>query len=117
MKGSGEEMTDEERGRIKAQLIELGLWDADELGDPTSNVHDAGKLHDRLQAKLAKDVFLVSRIPFEHSWGREIVIFHIHQEYKLAAAPTYIAAISLAALALPEFLRQHPECAADHGIV
>jgi hypothetical protein len=30
--GGGEEMTDEERQRIKAQLIELGLWGANERG-------------------------------------------------------------------------------------
>jgi hypothetical protein len=106
-------MTDEEGQRIKARLIELGFWGVDEWGDPTANIHDAGKLNDRLQAKLAKKVFLVSRIPFGRSWGREVVIFHIHEEYKLAAAPTYMAAISLAALALPEFLREHPECAAN----
>jgi hypothetical protein len=111
--GVAKKLTNEEGQRIKAQLIELGFWGVDEHGDPTANIHDAGKLNDRLQAKLAKDVFLVSRIPFVRSWGREVVIVHTHQEYKLAAAPTYIAAISLAALALPEFLRQHPECAAE----
>jgi hypothetical protein len=71
-------MTDEEGQRIKARLIELGFWGVDEWGDPTANIHDAGKLNDRLQAKLAKKVFLVSRIPFGRSWGREVVIFHIH---------------------------------------
>jgi hypothetical protein len=106
-------MTNEEGQRIKAQLIELGLWGVDEQGDPTSNIHDAGRLNDRLQAKLAKGVFIVSRILFGRSWDREVVIFHTHQEDKLATAPTYIAAISLAALAAPEFLRQHPECAAE----
>jgi hypothetical protein len=83
-------MTNEEGQRIKAQLIELGLWGVDEKG-----------------------VFIVSRILFGRSWDREVVIFHTHQEDKLATAPTYIAAISLAALAAPEFLRQHPECAAE----
>jgi hypothetical protein len=106
-------MTDEGRQRIKAQLIELGLWGADESGDPTSNNHDAGTLNDRLQTKLAKDVFLVVRIPFGHSCGREVAVYHVHNEYQLATAPTYMTAISLAALALSEFLRQHPECAAE----
>ena len=33
--------------------------------------------------------------------------------YNLAIADTYPESICLAALALPEFLRRHPECAAD----
>jgi hypothetical protein len=33
--------------------------------------------------------------------------------YPLATADSYPEAISLAALALPEFLRQHPECSTD----
>jgi hypothetical protein len=41
------------------------------------------------------------------------MIFHEGETYKLANAPNYIEAMSLTALALPEFLRQHPECAAQ----
>jgi hypothetical protein len=44
---------------------------------------------------------------------RDIVILHEYQIYKLVTAPNYIEAISSAALAVPKFLRQHPECAAD----
>jgi hypothetical protein len=98
--------------RIKAQLIKFGFWGADELGDPTTNIHDAGTLQDRLQAMLAEEAFLVSEIPPDLSWNREISIFHKRRTDKLATAPSYIEAICLAALALPEFLKQHPECAA-----
>jgi hypothetical protein len=112
-KGRGEEMTEEERREAKARLIEFGFWGADEPGDPARNLHDAGTLDQRLQAKLAKDMFLVSRIVSDHSFIREVVIFHDFEIYKLVTAVNYPEAITLAALALPEFLRRHPECAAD----
>jgi hypothetical protein len=105
-------VTESEKQEIKARLIEFGYWGAEEWGDPTKNLHDAGTLNDRLQAKLAKDVFLVSRID-DHSLTREVVIIDIHQTHTLATADNYVEAISRAALALPEFLKQHPECAAD----
>jgi hypothetical protein len=50
----------------------------------------------------------------DHSSVREVVIFHERETYTLvAAAISYPEAMTLAALALPEFLRQHPECAAQ----
>jgi hypothetical protein len=107
------EMTEEERRVAKARLIVFGFWGADEPGDPTTDVHDAGALHDRLQAKLAEGAYLVTEVASDHSLTREVVIFHIDQVHNLGAAPNYIEAITLAALALPEFLRQHPECAAE----
>ena len=106
-------MTEQEQRKIKAGLIELGFWGADEPGDPTVDVYDAATLHDRLQAKLADGVFLVSTSAPGHSAVREVRIFHPGKTYKLAIALDYIEAICLAALALPEFLRRHPECAAD----
>lgn len=106
-------MTEQEKQEIKAKLIEFEFWGADEPGDPTTDIHDAGTFNDRLQAKLAKDVFLVSSVPSGRSFTREVVIFYGDHPHKLINAPAYIDAICYAALALPEFLRQHPECAAD----
>ena len=106
-------MTEQERQKIKAKLIEFGFWGVSEPGDPTTDVHDAGKLNDRLQTKLAKGVYLISEIALDHSLDREVVIFHGYQIYKLITARDFIEAVLLAASALPEFLRQHPECAAD----
>jgi hypothetical protein len=57
-------MTEQERQAVKAKLIKFGFRGADEPGDPTTDIHDAGTLHDRIQAKLAKDVFLLpKRVP------------------------------------------------------
>jgi hypothetical protein len=106
-------MTEQERQKIKAKLIEFGFWGVSEPGDPTTDIRDAGKLNDRLQTKLAKGVHLISEIASDHSLIHEVVIFHEYQISKLVTADNYPEAISLAALALPEFLRRHPECAAD----
>jgi hypothetical protein len=52
-------------------------------------------------------------MPAKYSSAREILIFHEGETYKLDIASSYMEAISLAALAMPEFLSQHPECAAE----
>jgi hypothetical protein len=106
-------MTEQERQEIKARLIELGFWGADEPGDPTTDHYEAGVLHNRLQAKLATNTYLISDAAPDRLLTREIVIFCDYQAYKLAAADNYPEAICLAALALPEFLGQHPKCAVD----
>jgi hypothetical protein len=103
-------MSESERQEIKAKLIENGFWGADEPGDPTTDLHDAGTLHDRMEARLAEGVYLTSEIASDHAPAREAVIFCGDPPSKLAGASTYAEAISLAALALPEFLSQHPDC-------
>ena len=105
-------MTDLERLEIKAQLIGLGFWGADEPGDPVANHHDASILNQRVDALLAMDVFLVSTTTSSYSSVRQILILHWDREYTIVDADNYPEAISLAALALPEFLKDHPECAA-----
>jgi hypothetical protein len=106
-------MTESERQEIKAKLIELGFWDANEPGDPTSDYHNAQKLQNRAEAKLAKSTFLVSTIVTGRSAARRAMVVSSEQAHELVTADTYPESICLAALALPEFLRRHPECAAD----
>jgi hypothetical protein len=105
-------MTEQERQETRAKLIVFSFWGVSEPGDPTTDNHDAGTLNDRLQTKLAEGVYLISEPVSARSSTREVVIFRGNQTYKLVAAPNYPEAISLAALALPEFLRKHPECVA-----
>jgi hypothetical protein len=106
-------MTDQERRDIKARLIELGFWGAEEWGNPTVCLRDATTLHQRVDAQLASDVFLVSAMATKYSSDREVLVFHSGHVYALVTADNYPEAICLAALELPEFLRMHPECAAD----
>src|SRR5262245_22441080 len=106
-------MTEQERQEIKAKLIEFSFWGADESGDPTRDYHDAQKLQDRAEGKLAKRTFLVSTIVPNRPPTRCGMVVSGERAYNLAIAETYPESICLAALALPEFLRRHPECAAD----
>jgi hypothetical protein len=106
-------MTEQERQKIKASLIEFGFWAADEPGDPTCYFHDAQKLQDRAESKLAKYTYLVSTVVPNRPPARCGMVVSSDRAYNLAIAETYPESICLAALALPEFLRRHPECAAD----
>ncbi len=104
-------MTEQEQQEIKARLIDLGFWGADELGDPLANQLDASILNQRVDAKLAKGVFLVSMKITSHTSARQVLIFHGDHIYSLLIADNYQEAICMAALALPKFLTGHPECA------
>jgi hypothetical protein len=111
-KGSGE-MTDQERRDIKTKLIEMGIWGADETGDPLTSKEDAWVVQNRLEERLADTVFVGSRGYVGGSPARHIDVVRGEFSYRLADGDNYQEAICLAALALPELLNQHPECAAD----
>ena len=105
-------MNDQEQQEMKAKLIELGFWGTTEYGDPVINYHDSQTLQERLARSLADDVTLASigfTIP---SQARRVEVVKGEFIYPLVTADSYPEAICLAALALPGFLKQHPECAA-----
>jgi len=106
-------MTDQERQAITAKLVELGFWETDEPGDPAVDYHDAKTLHARVGAKLAGDALVVSTCASSYSSARRVLILHGERSYPLGSADNYPESICLAALALPQFLEEHPECAAD----
>jgi hypothetical protein len=106
-------MTDHERQAITARLVELGFWETGEPGDPVVDYHDAKTLHARVSARLTVDAFAVSTNLSSHSSARRVLILHGWRVYPLGAAGNYPESICLAALALSQFLEEHPECAAD----
>jgi hypothetical protein len=106
-------MTEQERREIKAKLIELGFWRADEPGNPAADYLDATTLNQRVDAKVAEGVFVVSMVVSSYSSARQILVLQDEQMYPLITADNYPEAVCLAALALSEFLKEHPECAAD----
>jgi hypothetical protein len=108
-------MTDHERQEITAKLIEQGSWGTDEPGDPVCDYHDAKTLHSRVGARLIGDAFVVSTCASSYSSARRVLISHGERLYPLGAADNYPESICLAALALPQFLEEHPERAADQG--
>ena len=106
-------MTESEREEIKAKLIELGFWGADEAGDPTADPRAALTLYNRAAGRLSKGSDLYSSGLTAISRSRKIEVKRGESSYRLADGPSFAESICRAALALPEFLRQHPECAAD----
>jgi hypothetical protein len=105
-------MTDQERQDIKAKLIELGVWASHELGDPLTSKQDARTVQSRLQEWLADGVLLDSSGYVGDSPARHVDVVRGEFSYQIAGGDNYPEAICLAALALSEFLKQHPECAA-----
>lgn len=105
-------MTDQERQDIKAKLIGLGIWGTNELGDPLTSKQDGRVVQSRLQERLAAGVLLASTGYVGDSPARHIEVVRGEFNYRIADGDNYPEAICLAALALPEFLKQHPECAA-----
>jgi hypothetical protein len=105
-------MTDQERQDIKAKLIELGVWASHEIGDPLTSRTDASVVQLRLQEWLADGVLLGSSGYVGDSPARHVDVVRGEFSYRIADGDTYPEAVCLAALALPGFLKQHPECAA-----
>jgi hypothetical protein len=106
-------MTEQERQEIKARLIELGFWGADEAGDPAADRRDAMTLYSRVAERLAKGAGLYSTGLTAISKSRKIEVKRGGASYRLADGPNFPESICRAALALPEFLKRRPECAAD----
>jgi|SRR5262249_36081543 len=106
-------MTDNERQQLKSKLIKERFWGAEDLGDPTIDKYAAITLRDRANKKLVDGVYLTFTEHVGKSPGRKVEVVHGEFTYLLANADTYSEAICLAALELPEFLKQYPECAAD----
>ncbi len=106
-------MTDEEGQRIKAKLIDIGLWSSHDLGDPVTDRHAAQKLHNRMEERLALGFAVVSTGYVGNSPHRKIEFVRGEFIYQIATGETHGEAICLAALLLPEFLRQHPDYAAQ----
>jgi hypothetical protein len=105
-------MSDQQRQDIRAKLIEMGIWRSHEIGDPLTSQQDARVLRLRIEERLAADVILASTGYIGDSLARHIDVVRGEFTYRIADGDNYPEAICLTAIALPEFLRQHPECAA-----
>jgi len=105
-------MTEHERQEIKAKLIELGFWGVNDLGNPVTDRYATDKLHNRMEEKLTPGFAVVSTGFVSDIPSRQIHIVRGEFIYPITIGDTHNEAICLAALLLPEFLRQHPEYAA-----
>jgi len=107
------EMTESKKQEIRAKLIELGFWRADETGDPLTSEKDAKVVRSRIRERLGPAVYLDSYDHPDHSRVHYVDILRLQISYRIAEGDNYPEAICRAAAALPEFLKKHPECAAD----
>jgi hypothetical protein len=106
-------MIEQERQEMRAKLIELGFWGAGEPGEPATTRQDAQRLQERLVQGLADGTTLASTGYSSNSPARRVEVVRGAFIYQIATGGNYPESICLSALALPEFLRQHPECAGD----
>jgi len=111
LQGERGKMTEQEKQEIKTKLIELGFWRADETGDPLTSGEDARIVQHRLEGRLVDTVFVGSRGYVGGSTARHVEVVNGEFIYPIADGDNYSEAICRAGLALPEFLKQHPECA------
>jgi len=106
-------MTEQMKEENKAKLIELGFWGATEQGAHVTDHRDSQTLQERLARLLTDDVTLASTGVSIDLPAQRVEMIKGRSVYPLATADSYLEATYLAALALPEFLRQHPECSTD----
>jgi len=106
-------MTEQERNEIKSKLIELGFCGTDDEGDPTADEKALGVLLERMEERLAVGLLLSTDFADAVRKTREVRVLGVGIDHPLAAGDDLFAAICRTALALPDFLRQHPECARD----
>jgi hypothetical protein len=105
-------MTESERQEIKASLIELVFWRVSEEGDPTDSERAARLVMGRIETRLAAGFFLQIWFADEKLTAREVRVAGRGTDRRLAIGEDLALTICRAALALAEFLKQHPECAA-----
>jgi hypothetical protein len=106
-----EEMTESKQQEIRAKLVELGFWGADETGDPLTSENDAKVIQSRIRERLGHAVYQCESHPYDSPFT-VIEIYRLQFSYRIVEGVSFPEAICLAALKLPEFLKQHPECAA-----
>jgi len=106
-------MTEQEKQEIKIKLIQFGFWGADEHGDPLINTAHAARLRRRITERLSCMLAVTSEVSaaITDLTPRHVFVSCKSSEKTLAHGGAYAEAVCLAALALPQFLKENPECA------
>ena len=107
-------MNEQEKQEIKIRLIQFGFWGENERGDPLTDVVYATKVRRRIAEKLGCMLAVTSGVSavIADLTPRHVSVACKSSEKTLAHGDTYAEAVCLAALALPQFLIENPECAA-----
>lgn len=104
-----------EKQTLADHLAMAGFWNQED-GDPTANEHSLGLVLDRINERLARGVFLVFYGPDSDQVGHQARLVWGRNQKVLAIGEDLSATIYNAALALPDFLKNHPECAKNCGV-
>src|SRR5262245_12121476 len=106
-------MNEQEKQAIKARLIQSGFWGEDEHGDPLTNAAHAARLRRRIAERLSCMLSVTGGVKAETTdlTPRRVFVVCKSSENTLAHGEAYAEAMCMAALALPQFLKNHPECA------
>src|SRR5689334_17601671 len=96
----------------REQLIQSGLWDADDVRDPSADPGAGVALLSVMKKLLARGTFLSYCVSLDSTPLTEVFINREGEKFLLATDGDLYVAICLAALALPGFLKQLPEFAA-----
>jgi hypothetical protein len=103
-------VTEQQRREIKVKLIELEFWGATDYGDPTTDDFGLGVLIKRMEKRLAPGCRFSIDFADNMMVTREVRVLGDGIDKSVAVGEDLSAAICLAALALPEFLKRNPEC-------
>jgi hypothetical protein len=95
-------------------LIEAGFWN-EEDGAFGADERSLGIVLDRVQERLAQEVMLIFYNFDAGDARREASVAWRNQSYTLVIGSDFSDALCKTALALPSFLKDHPECAAKGG--
>jgi hypothetical protein len=105
-------MTESGRQEVKARLIELGFWMESEKGDPATDPSAAGALRKRIEGRIAAQCVMPAGFADEEMTRRRARLVGPGIDHAFSADEDMAIAICRAALELPEFLKEYPECAA-----
>jgi len=95
---------------LRYQLIDAGIWSADNPAHPETDWDAASLLLDQIVDQLAEGVLPIPGATGVNSSYWCVTIVRGEFQYPFPDELGRNAAICRAALCLPEFLRQHPEC-------
>jgi hypothetical protein len=102
-------MQDSQR-TLEECLIEAGVWGKED-GAFGTDEHSLGLALERMHRRLARGVILLFYGPTISHSEHEARLAWAGQQRLLASGQSLADAVCNAAMALPDFLKDHPECA------
>lgn len=100
----------QETQKLLESLTQAGFWSLEDEGDPMRDDKALGKLLNRVEGRFAKNARYFVNSPSVGQLYFEMRLICAGSKHSLATGTTLAETICNAALALPRFLKEHPEC-------